>query len=987
MAPPTDYNTIYTTLLRNKEIANSLGYKHLPIFFDMGLLTKALEITWAQPEVLQGIYPCEGGMHLLMAVMAAIGHLYGSAGIHQLLHDSGVFAAGTAHQILAGKDFDRGLYALKLVDEVLNSLFLREFEVWCKLKHAILPPQFTGVLEELLHECNLPLPDTSKTASLLDELEEVVEKTLLPLLEQFRKEGRSASATFVLWDDFLQRVTLPLKMFLAATRKGDWQVYQSTKAQFLPLLFAGNRTTYARYMPFLLMAMKRLPKEISDAFMQQGFIAKLSQGRFNGVWIDYALEATENKDLKGSGGIIGLTLKGPALARWFLARPVTARYSATFRQSIHASRKEDTSESHHCTRNSEVNRWEKNVSKMKSMFESGTFVNPFQLSEVPDRLINFATGAVATPDIEESLVDALNKGERLAETFVEERLVGKNGKPPNKSFHDPMKRASVKTMDALTKTVNIKSRNVSVPGEVMYLRLLAINNQKQVPLERVMGYENSAVPLSMFTNEGLMLSGNKSVFLHKLEGLIHDEVITDIPEADAIITDANAILHVLRVPDTKSSEVTYDDMAALFLRYLLASSRNTCGHGLSQIHTVFDKYDVDSPKTEARGKRAKGRPAILYHVTPEASVPKDWKSFLSREENKTALVKCYTNHFKEKAKANLNAGEQLFVSGGNDKVCNIISKEQSEEDKEDLVCEELHSNHEEADTRIVCHAIYAAKAGAQTIVIQSPDTDILVLLLHHRSAIPAKNIFFSTGHEGKHTSMKRFIPVHTLYKLISPCQIAVLLSIYTLTGCDTVSFFFGHGKATAFQLMQKHAEQLQDLEFLGSTSDISPEQQAACSKFVSLMYGHTSDSLNAVRCKMARSKKRQIVGKKLPPTEDSFFLHVKRTVYQLRVWRQAHLSIVDKPEPTEYGYEKDAQNRVSPKMMSQEPCAPELLNDFLCECPPKECNASCICFKNAQPCTAACVCKAALAGPEESSPCANSFTTEALVYNSESEEE
>ena len=100
--------------------------------------------------------------------------------------------------------------------------------------------------------------------------------------------------------------------------------------------------------------------------------------------------------------------------------------------------------------------------------------------------------------------------------------------------------------------------------------------------------------------------------------------------------------------------------------------------------------------------------------------------------------------------------------------------------------------------------------------------------------------------------------------------------------------------------MQKHDEQLQDLEFLGSTPDISPEQQAACTKFVSLMYGHTSDSFNTVRCKMARSKKRQIVGKKLPPIEDSFFFHEKRTVYQLRVWRQAHLSIVDKPEPTEY---------------------------------------------------------------------------------------
>ena len=53
---------------------------------------------------------------------------------------------------------------------------------------------------------------------------------------------------------------------------------------------------------------------------------KLSKGKINGSWIDYAIETTENKDLKGTAGIIGLTLKGPALPRWFLAHPVTAKY-------------------------------------------------------------------------------------------------------------------------------------------------------------------------------------------------------------------------------------------------------------------------------------------------------------------------------------------------------------------------------------------------------------------------------------------------------------------------------------------------------------------------------------------------------------------------------------------------------------------------------------------------------------------------------------
>lgn len=31
------------------------------------------------------------------------------------------------------------------------------------------------------------------------------------------------------------------------------------------------------------------------------FVAKLSDGRVNGVWADYSLETTQNKALKGTG--------------------------------------------------------------------------------------------------------------------------------------------------------------------------------------------------------------------------------------------------------------------------------------------------------------------------------------------------------------------------------------------------------------------------------------------------------------------------------------------------------------------------------------------------------------------------------------------------------------------------------------------------------------------------------------------------------------
>ena len=47
----------------------------------------------------------------------------------------------------------------------------------------------------------------------------------------------------------------------------------------------------------------------------------------------------------------------------------------------------------------------------------------------------------------------------------------------------------------------------------MYLRLLAINSFKKVPLERVMSFENAPVPLSLFDDNGKMVANKKSDFM------------------------------------------------------------------------------------------------------------------------------------------------------------------------------------------------------------------------------------------------------------------------------------------------------------------------------------------------------------------------------------------------------------------------------------------------------------------------------------------
>ena len=169
----------------------------------------------------------------------------------------------------------------------------------------------------------------------------------------------------------------------------------------MPLLFSSNRGTYARYMTVQLLQMKRLPSEVEDGFNKGLFTGKLSDGKFNNLLLDYTVEVTQNKALNGSGGIIGLTLRENALARWFLARPLSSTYSSIFHGAICPSNNKDTDQRHHTDTKSCRDKHEKMIGKLSKMFE-GTFLDPFDTKTTTDCLINFAIGAHAEADVETS---------------------------------------------------------------------------------------------------------------------------------------------------------------------------------------------------------------------------------------------------------------------------------------------------------------------------------------------------------------------------------------------------------------------------------------------------------------------------------------------------------------------------------------------------------------------------------------------------------
>ena len=710
----------------------------------------------------------------------------------------------------------------------------------------------------------------------------------------------------------------------------------------LPILSAVNRKIYFRYMPVQIAMVEQLPDEVETLFQEGSFTAKLTPGSFNGVWYDYTLETTENKDLKSSGGIIGITRQGDTLKKWFLNRPMNSAYTRTYLTQLVGTKKTASKASA-----SQEKRWTSDVSKLQVMFED-SYINPFNISQAPEYLVNFATGAKAPEEIAKSMLQALDKGEKLAAAFVEERLVVEEGKvKPKKWFYDPVRKSDIKTMTLMSKSVSVKTKQISMDTDAMYMRLIAINATKKMPLIRVMAFENSAVPSSLFSDDGSFHSCPKSDFLHKLEDTLEmNENITRIAPSNCVIFDCLALIQKLMLP-TRCEMLTFRDVCKLFMEKVMQIA-NPISAKHCDTHLVFDHYEEDSIKSQAREKRT-GKVGHVIHIKAGGNVPKNWKNFLAHPENKEGLSRCIADYIKEEGSAFIKDDNFLWVSGGKNFKTFRISK------TEVFSASHLDSIQEEADTRIVLHLQAAARQGIKRAVVYSPDTDVAVLLLHHRSAIDCEEIYMLTGKEEKHTFSKRFIPIHEIHKKLSQDELNILLSVYCISGCDTVSSFFGHGKKSAFKVLKKYSSDLQGLKDMGQNSALTREQIDAGVKFVGMLYGDTNTtSLNSLRSGKASGK---VGPRKLPPTDDSLKSHLLRSVLQLYVWRHALIPNPTALEPTSFGWKRDESNeRLIPVMMTQPAAAPELLNDVVCECT-DFCSTACKCARYSQSCTAACSCK------------------------------
>ena len=112
--------------------------------------------------------------------------------------------------------------------------------------------------------------------------------------------------------------------------------------------------------------------------------------------------------------------------------------------------------------------------------------------------------------------------------------------------------------------------------------------------------------------------------------------------------------------------------------------------------------------------------------------------------------------------------------------------------------QDLVSLEEEADTRMLLHAVHASQQEYETIVIKSPDTDVGVLAVYCNMQISGSLILApGTGNKW------RFIDITGISQKYGDSSCEALPGLHAFTGCDSVSTFSRKGKQSAIKVILK----------------------------------------------------------------------------------------------------------------------------------------------------------------------------------------
>ena len=259
---------------------------------------------------------------------------------------------------------------------------------------------------------------------------------------------------------------------------------------------------------------------------------------------------------------------------------------------------------------------------------------------------------------------------------------------------------------------------------------------------------------------------------------------------------------------------------------------------------------------------------------------------------------------------------------------------------------------------MLLHAKHAS-ASCTSVIIKSPDTDVLVLAVGLAAEIDAE-IFMSMGS----SKVVRNVNASSVSRHLGRSESCALIGLHCFTGCDSVSAFKNKGKVRGLNMMLSTKPLQDSFAQLGTLWSPSDEIVSNLEDFVCTLYGEKEcKDIDEVRfrlfCRYLRPEDM------LPPTKDSLILHIKRANYQAAIHRLSLCQHINAPSPTDHGWEV-VDDKLKMKWMTLPPTPDDVLHVLSCGCPKTSCEtARCKCRAAGSICTDMCKCQNCHNTPEK----------------------
>lgn len=604
--PPSDYNTIFTSLVEAAEQCQKQEQKIVFVTFDQPLYYKAREILANidlnnDPYNLSSIQVRLGGFHLMMSFLGAIGFIMDGSGLKEAFCE--IYAENSSDKALSGHAYARAIRGHFLVQLALSEIIFSSMELSDTekaLMDTFLQDLGTENFEDNLHQDDF----------------QIIKEKFIEHLKLVQKRGPTAK----LWMQYWQMISL-VKDFIRAERAGNWELHLKCVERMLPYFHASGHFLYAKSAHLYLQDMRKLKDTINDdyeftRFTEGLFTIRRTDKFWSGVWSDMTIEQVLMRSMKTQGGLThGRGLSESVLTKFVLTMIILVEVCNAMENFCNVSFA--TTEQHIDSREYRIKR---DVADLQILQK---FFNRYDPFPETDNIMSIFSGIIGSNSV--NCHEAYEEGKKSLQAIVGMNFGSVKFKRKNKVL-------SLKTVQS---SVKVNGDIVAIDPLLLFQRIsLTIDSKKD--METYLQYELAPFPLSLFTENGLRK--NVKSQLYDLFVSANGPTLSD---GVVYVVDGGFLLH--KVIWQKND--TVEEIMNKYLRYVekhYAVSSYIVFDGYPEIKKSVSVTTVPAATSTKKGERSRRKTSDNipeFDYQNHTKIPFLQENFLSNEKNKDKIIK------------------------------------------------------------------------------------------------------------------------------------------------------------------------------------------------------------------------------------------------------------------------------------------------------------------------------------------------------------